>query len=111
MRLLPMMFLFVCIMFNAVVLFAQQEPNRANKRTLISTDAAASRQEAEAVNKGLEAELEKSNAEVEQIRVKAEKQAIDDNKMAEKDLEISIQEFQKEKFPVAIEEEKSSEGK
>ncbi len=111
MRSLLVVFLFVCLMFNTVFLFAQQNSDTVNKRTLISKDAESFRQEADVVNKEFDAELEKTNAEVEEIRLKAQEQALVDEKQAAKDLDSAIQEFQKEKFPEAIEGEKSLEGK
>ena len=111
MRILLVIVVLICIMFNSLFLFAQQESKRANKRTLISKDANVARQEAEAVNKELDAELQDSNTEVEQIRLDTQEQTSKDMQQAEKDLERSIQGFQELKFPEEIEEEITPEEK
>ena len=109
MRKLFTLFLLICIFLNPVFLFAEQISGSAGNEAKTAKEEEISRQEAIAVNKELDAQLQKSNAEVEQMRLKAQEQTLRDIKQAEKDLEISIQEFQKEKFPEEIKKEKSSE--
>ena len=95
MRILFVVFLLACVFINPVFLFAQEESDLP----------------AENANKELEVQLRKSNAEVEQIRLEAEEQVLKDRKTAEKDLEIAIEEFQREKFPEEVKEEASPEVK
>ncbi len=109
MRILFVVFLLACTFLNPVFLFAVQKYGSAGNERKISKEEEISRQEAVAVNKELDAELQKSNAEIEQMRLKAQEQTLKDIKQAEKDLEMSTQEFQKEKFPEEIKEKKSPE--
>ena len=81
---------------------AQRKSQAVENKTKISKERKISRQGTAAVNQELDAQLQKTNAEVELIRLKVEHQTLNDVKQAENDLEISIQEFQKEEFPEEI---------
>lgn len=111
MRIVIIVFALICIMLNPVFLFAQKNPDYLGNKRGVSKEEEISRQKAEAVNKDLNAQMQKSNAEVEQIRLKAEEQMLKDMKQAEKDLDKFIQDFQSEKFPEEVKEEKSPEAK
>lgn len=105
MKIFLIVFVFVCIIFNPVFLFAQRGSKPLGEERKIFEEQETARQREEAANKDLDAQLQKANAEVEQIRLNTQEQTLKDMKQAENDLERSILEFQEEQFPEEIEEE------
>ena len=102
-------FLLVFCFLNPIISFAAEGLNSENEPKDILSDEEKSRQEAAALSKEIDKEVQEADTEVEEIRIKAEEDVEKDVKQARTDLDKSIKEFQQEKFPADVEEEQPPE--
>lgn len=96
--------LFLVFLYPGILLSAESK-KKVESASDVKKQEEIARQEAVIANKALDAEQEKANAEIEQMRLNSEEETANALQEAELDLKASIEDFQKEEFPAKIPEE------